>query len=80
MRTMETRTLDWRVKAFLVGGLVGTAFGLTAAYLYVQSIEKEGTTPELQPREAVSIGLSALAVLRQVAALHKGDGKAKMLH
>jgi hypothetical protein len=74
------RTLDWRVKAFLVGGLVGTAFGLTAAYLYVNSVEKEGTTPELQPREAVSIGLSILAVLRQIASLHKGDSKTKMLH
>ena len=72
------RDLDWRVKAFLTGGLMGAALGLTAAYLYVHSVEKEGATPEIQPREAVGIGLSVLAVLRQIATLHEGDTKKKL--
>lgn len=72
------RNLDWRAKTFLAGGLLGAAIGLTAAYLYVHSVEKEGTTPEIQPREAVGIGLSVLAVLRQIATLHEGDPKKKL--
>lgn len=73
------RDLDWRTKALLAGGLLGAAFGLTAAYFYIHSVEKEGTSPELQPREAVAIGLSVLSVLRQIASLHRGDSKTKML-
>ncbi|MBM2851036.1 MAG: hypothetical protein HW418_3978, partial [Anaerolineales bacterium] len=59
------RNLDWRTKAFLVGGAVGAVLGLSAAYIYVNSVEKEGVQPELQPAEAVGIGLALLAVLRQ---------------
>lgn len=70
--------MDWRLKAFLTGGLLGAALGLTAAYLYVHSVEKEGTTPEIQPREAVGIGLSILALLRQIATLHEGDTQKKL--
>jgi len=71
------RNLDWRTKAFLVGGAVGAVLGLSAAYIYVNSVEKEGVQPELQPAEAVGIGLALLAVLRQIANLHEGDSKKK---
>jgi len=73
------RNLDWRTKAFLVGGAVGAVLGLSAAYIYVNSVEKEGVQPELQPAEAVGIGLALLAVLRQIANLHEGDRKKKQL-
>ena len=72
------RDLDWRVKALLTGGVIGTALGLTAAYLYIHSVEEEGTTPEIQPSEAVGIGLAILAVLRQIATLHEGDSPKKL--
>jgi hypothetical protein len=73
------RNLDWRTKAFLVGGAVGAMLGLSAAYIYVNSVEKEGAPPELQASEAVGIGLTLLAVLRQIANLHEGDRKKKRL-
>ena len=73
------RNLDWRTKAFLVGGAVGALLGLSAAYIYVNSVEKEGVSPEIQPTEAVGIGLALLAVLRQIANLHEGDRKKKQL-
>ena len=71
------QNLDWRTKAFLVGGVVGAALGLSAAYIYVNSVEKEGAQPEVQPGEVVGIGLALLAVLRQIASLHEGDSKKK---
>jgi Co/Zn/Cd efflux system component len=73
------RNLDWRTKAFLIGGAVGALLGLGAAYIYVNSVEKEGAPPEIQPTEAVGIGLALLAVLRQIATLHEGDRKKKRL-
>ena len=73
------RNLNWRTKAFLIGGAVGAALGLSAAYIYVNSVEKEGVQPELQPAEAVGIGLALLAVLRQIANLHEGDRTKKQL-
>jgi hypothetical protein len=69
------RNLDWRTKAFLAGGAVGALLGLGAAYIYVNSVEKEGAPPKIQPAEAVGIGLALLAVLRQIASLHEGDAK-----
>jgi hypothetical protein len=73
------RNLNWRTKAFLVGGVVGAVLGLSAAYIYVNSVEKEGVQPEIQPAEAVGIGLALLAILRQIANLHEGDRKKKQL-
>lgn len=73
------KNLNWRTKAFLIGGAVGAVLGLSAAYIYVNSVEKEGAQPEIQPSEAVGIGLALLAVLRQIATLHEGDKKKKQL-
>ena len=57
--------MDWRGKAFVVGGVLGALLGLGAAYIYVNAAEQSGETPELSPGTAVSIGLSLLALLRQ---------------
>lgn len=69
--------LDWRRKAFVVGGVVGALLGLGAAYIYINAAEQSGEKPELSPGTAVTIGLSLLALLRQVAAIGEGDGKRK---
>ena len=68
--------MDWRMKAFVVGGLIGALFGLASAYIYVRSFEKRGEAPELAPSEAVGLGLTALGLLRQIASLNEED-KAK---
>jgi hypothetical protein len=73
------RELDWRTRSFLIGGVLGAALGLTAAYIYVQAADREGVEPELQPAEAVGIGLALLAVLRQIATLHQDDKAKKKL-
>lgn len=65
----------WRNRALVIGGLVGALFGLGAAYIYVNSVEKSGKQPEVQASEAVGIGLAILALLRQIATLHEGDEK-----
>lgn len=67
--------LDWRRRAFLIGGVVGALLGLGAAYIYINAAEESGETPELTPGTAVTIGLSLLALLRQVAAIGEGGDK-----
>jgi hypothetical protein len=68
---------DWKSKAFIVGGVVGALLGLGAAYIYVNAAEESGATPEVSPGTAVTIGLSLLALLRQVAVIGEGDEKDK---
>jgi hypothetical protein len=69
--------LDWRRKAFILGALLGAVLGLGAAYIYVNAAEESGETPEVTPGTAVTIGLSLLALLRQVAAIGEGGEKEK---
>jgi hypothetical protein len=64
---------DWRTKAFVVGGVVGALLGLGAAYIYINAAEESDDAPELTPGTAVTIGLSLLALLRQVATIGEGD-------
>lgn len=65
---------DWRGKAFVVGGVLGALLGLGAAYIYVNAAEQSGEAPEVSPGTAVTIGLSLLALLRQVAVIGEGGG------
>jgi hypothetical protein len=65
-------------KALLLGGIAGALVGLAAAYLYVKSNERQiaaveaGTTDALtkvSPREALSVGLSVVSLVRQIVGL-----------
>lgn len=70
--------LNWRTRAMLAGGAVGALLGVVAAYVYVNSVDKNDEVPDLNPAEAVAIGLAVLGVLRQIAALPEGKkGKKK---
>lgn len=69
--------LDWRNRALIIGGVVGALLGLGAAYIYINSAEESGETPQVTPGTAVTIGLSLLALLRQVAAIGEGGDKKK---
>ncbi len=64
---------DWKPKVLLVGGAVGLAAGLIAAYLLIQRAERDNTAPEIKAREGVKLGFLLFGLLREIAAL--GDGK-----
>ena len=65
--------MNWRGKAFAIGGVLGALLGLGAAYIYVNAAEKSGEAPEVSPGTAVTIGLSLLALLRQVSVIGEGE-------
>jgi len=67
---------NWRMRTFIIGGLIGALFGVASAYIYVRAAEKEGRPPELAPSDAVGLGLTALGLLRQIAAVNE-EPKAK---
>ena len=51
---------NWRMRTFIIGGVVGALFGVASAYIYVRAAEKQGQPPELAPSDAVGLGLTAL--------------------
>lgn len=61
--------LDWRTKALITGAVVGAVAGIGAAYLYIRNIEETGEPPALATKDAVTIGVSLAALIRQVASL-----------
>ena len=72
---METNPgLNWKAKLMLLGGIAGALVGVGAAYLYVRSVDADQGGQALAPRPvkptaAVSVGLSVLGLLRQIASL-----------
>ena len=65
---------NWKAKLMLLGSIAGALIGAGAAYLYVRSVDAEQGGQALAPRRvkptaAVSVGLSVLGLLRQIASL-----------
>ncbi len=69
---------NWKTQLMVFGVVVGALVGAGAAYLYVRSVETEqgGTAVaprRVKPAAAVSVGLSVLGLLRQIAGLGLED-------
>lgn len=62
---------NWKIKALVLGGIVGALTGIGAAYMLIQRAETENTTPRLTAGEGVSLGLGVLSLLRLVAGMSK---------
>jgi hypothetical protein len=62
-------------KTLIIGGLVGSALGILAAWLYVRAArQEEAVAPQSIPAgKMVKVGLSVMEVLRQVTALGGGE-------
>ena len=75
--------VNWRLKALIIGGVVGALTGLGAAYVVIQRADEE--PPEIGATDGVKIGLILLGLLRQVGEiggqkrieLESSDGKDK---
>ncbi len=64
---------NWRTKTLLLGGLIGAAVGLGAAYLLIQRAEKEHGKVQMNAGEGIKLGLLVLGLMRQVAQLGEGS-------
>jgi hypothetical protein len=66
--------MNSRNKVLIIGGLVGSALGVLAAWLYVRTAKEEEEAPQAVPAgKMVKLGLSIMEVLRQVTALGEGE-------
>ncbi len=67
----EITTVDnWKPKILIIGGVLGAAVGLAAAYLLIQRSE-DGKPPEVSVGEGVKLGVLVFGLLRSVANLWK---------
>jgi hypothetical protein len=74
----ESTGMNWKTQLILFGIAAGALVGAGAAYLYVRSVEAEQGGAALAPRPvkpvaAVSVGLTVLGLLRQIAGLGMDD-------
>jgi len=68
--------MSLRNKTLIIGGLVGSALGILAAWLYVQAAREDEEAPRAIPAgKTVKLGLSIMEVLRQVTALGEREGE-----
>ena len=67
--------MNSRNKTLIIGGLIGSALGILAAWLYAQAAREEAAaSPQpIPPGKMVRLGLSVMEVLRQVTALGEGE-------
>ena len=61
---------NWKPRALIIGGVLGTLVGVSAAYLLIKSSEEKGP-PEISPGEGVKLGLLVLGLLRSIASLNE---------
>ena len=74
----ESAGMNWKTQLIVFGVAAGALVGAGAAYLYVRSVQVEQGGTALSPRPvkptaAVSVGLSVLGLLRQIASLGMED-------
>lgn len=60
---------EWKTRVLLLGGLLGAASGVAAAYMIVKQAEDKGEIPQLGAGEGVRIGMWVMGVIRRIGSL-----------
>ncbi len=71
----------WRTRALIAGGVAGAVIGVTAAYVFVRAAERhnpDNKGVDIQPAEAVAIGVAVLTLMRQIAQLPETSAKRRL--
>ena len=66
---MEQQQDSWKMKALIIGGVVGLAAGVIAALIFIQRAEMGQAQPKLSAGEGVKVGIGVLGVLRMISDL-----------
>lgn len=61
---------NWKLKNFIIGGMVGAAVGMGTAFLLNRSSEKNrGGPPEIEVSDALKLSVAVIGLVRGIAAL-----------
>jgi len=71
--------MNSRNKALIIGGLLGSALGVLAAWLYIRAPREEEAMPPqaIPPGKMFKLGLAIMEVLRQVATLGEREAEGR---
>ncbi len=69
----KTALPAWKMRAIVIGGVLGAVVGGVAAYLYVQNSNMSDDAPQISAGEGVKLGVLVFGLLRSIATL--GEGK-----
>lgn len=62
--------MNSRNKVLIIGGIVGSAIGVLAAWLYMRTAREDDAAVQAVPTgKMIRLGLSVMEVLRQITAL-----------
>ena len=73
---MFEQKTDWKVPAYVVGGLIGVVVGVVSAHFYTQSVEENqpGARPvKLETGDLLKLGLAAVGMVRLVSDIGARD-------
>ena len=57
---------SWKVKTLLVGGVLGAATGLSAAYLLTRRAEQQGESLTISSGQGLKLGVLVAGLLRSI--------------
>ncbi len=66
----ETIDTGWKRRNYAIGALSGAVFGFMSAYMFTQEAEKsaqDDERPEIAPTTMITLALSVLGLVRQIA-------------
>ena len=67
---------NWKSRSYLMGGLLGVAIGLLAAYFYVRASEESNGQPSrIKSMDALKLAVAMLSLVRQITDLGANGGK-----
>lgn len=60
---------SWKIKALVIGGIVGALTGVGAAFLLTQRAEQQGKSLSISAGKGVQLGMLITGLLRSILAL-----------
>jgi gas vesicle protein len=70
MELTETDNDSWKMKSYIIGGMVGATVGMITAVMLVRNSDKKHVgPPEIEITEVLKLSIAAIALVRGIAAL-----------
>jgi len=77
MTNDKPSTPGWKLRSYFIGGLIGLAVGLLAAYFFARVSEENGTDgpAKIKSMDAIKLGVALLSIVRQITDMGAGSSK-----